>query len=71
MEQIHYITMEKILCWDCKHKMKVPGSADIACAWKRGHRKHVWFYEGFNPEFPILITKCKGFEKGNTWTKEL
>ena len=63
-------TALKILCWDCKNKMKVPGSAHIACAWKRGHKGHVWFYEGFDPAYPVCVTKCDGFKQGKGWTKE-
>jgi|GEM_PF-6570316 len=63
--------MSEVLCWDCKFKMKVPDSAHIECAWQRGHRGHVWFYEGFDPNYPHPIFECKGFQKGSGWMKEL
>ena len=54
-----------ILCGRCKNKMKVPGSAHIECAWRRGGTTHVWFYEGFDPGYPRPVTECEGFEKGD------
>ena len=62
----------KVLCYDCGNKMRVPGSAHIGCAWRRGHTKHVWFYEGFDPNFPVPVTVCDGYKQaGDTiWTKE-
>ncbi len=60
-----------ILCWRCINKMRVPGSAHIECAWRRGNTKHVWFYEGFDPDYPNPVIKCDGFkEGGNKFTKE-
>jgi hypothetical protein len=63
--------MSKLICGDCKFKMKVPGSAHIECAWRRGHRGHVWFYEGFDPGYPNPIFECDGFQKGKGWMEEL
>ena len=54
---------KKVLCCDCKHTMEVPGSAHIACAWRRGHRDKVWYYEGFDPNYPNPVFKCEGYEK--------
>ncbi len=54
-----------ILCGHCSNKMKVPGSAHIECAWRRGNTEHVWFYEGFDPCFPHPVTECEGFKKGD------
>lgn len=60
-----------ILCWHCINKMYVPGSAHIACAWRRNSRKHVWFYEGFDPNYPKPVTECDGFKEGGSeYTKE-
>ncbi len=55
--------VKEVLCWSCIHPLSVPGSAHIACAWKRGGRHKVWFYEGFNPNYPVLIYECEGYEK--------
>ena len=62
----------KTLCVTCKNKMTVPGSALIECCWRRGHKKHVWFFEGFSPNYPKQITECEGYNAGkeDDWTKE-
>ena len=54
-----------ILCGHCENKMKVPGSAHIECAWRRGSTTHVWFYEGFDPSYPSPVTECDGFKEGS------
>lgn len=67
------MTNKKVLCWDCKNKMKVPGSCHIACCYRRKSKSHVWFYEGFDPNYPKPVVECKGFEKGleDEWMKEV
>jgi len=67
------MSKKRVLCWDCKNKMKVPGSANIACAWRRGHTNHVWFFEAFDPNYPCPVFQCKGYKKGskNDWTEEI
>ncbi len=61
---------ERVLCPGCRHKMKVPGSAHIACVWRRGGSHHVWFYEGFDPNYPVPVFGCEGFWQGDEWTRE-
>ncbi len=62
----------KVLCRDCGNKMRVPGSAHIECAWRRGHLKHVWFYEGFDPNYPTPVVECGGYQQAgfDVWTEE-
>lgn len=56
---------EKVLCWACKNRMRVPGSAHIACAWRREGNHHVNFFEGFDPNYPNPVFECEGFEEGD------
>jgi len=62
--------MSGVLCWHCKHKMRVPGSALIECAWRRGSTEHVWFFEGFDPNYPKPVLECEGYEFGEGWQEE-
>lgn len=54
-----------VLCWTCRHRMAVPGSCYIVCAWQRGSRRHVGFYEGFDPNYPNPVTECEGYAEGD------
>ena len=61
----------KVLCGTCQNKMKVPGSAHIECCWRRKSTGHVWFYEGFNPSYPVPVFECEGYKEGPPfWTEE-
>lgn len=60
-----------VLCGTCQNKMMVPGSAHIECAWRRKSTAHVWFYEGFNPNYPVPVFECEGYKEGPPfWTEE-